>query len=356
LQDDRAKKVYDYREASYLKTKFATALIGEVKEDGTIVQGSVDYNGDGQSRPTFRAFGTYTGRGTYSSKVGRGKDEEPSGCAIHQWKNDPEYRKIIQPPEGYDLLEFDFAGQEFRWMAVESGDPTMLQLCMPGEDAHSFMGAKIGGRTYAWVKENKETAEGKPLRKMGKVGNLSCQYRTSPPTLMTVAAIQHKVNLTLEEARAVHANYLTSYRGVPAYWRRQIGRARACGYVETLAGRRVQLGAPDTWVYKDGGDAKWSHESTAINFPIQGIGADQKYLALMVLRNVLPHYNGRFFMELHDGLFIVVPKAKSEKAGHEIKSILSNLPNKRARGVDLPIQFPVDGKRGPSWGELKEFH
>ena len=46
------------------------------------------------------------------------------------------------------LVEFDAAGQEFRWMAVEANDPTMIKLCQPGEDAHSFMGAKIDGQPY----------------------------------------------------------------------------------------------------------------------------------------------------------------------------------------------------------------
>lgn len=345
VHDERAMQVLEYRDATYCKAKFSTSPLA-----------SLAYNGDGRSRPTFRPFGTYTGRGTYSSKVGRGAAEQPLGVAIHQWKRDPLYREIIEPPEGYDLLEFDFAGQEYRWMAVESGDPQMLQLCMPGEDPHSFMGARIAGLDYRWLQANASTPEGKPKRQLGKVGNLSLQYRTYPATLMRVAAVQHKVKLTMVESKAIWSTYQTSYRKVPLYWKRQIQRAKAFGFVETLAGRRVELGFPDTWTYVDGKDASWSHESTAINFPIQGVGGDQKYLAILVAHDICTRYGARFYFELHDGIFFICPQDKSEAFGHEMKAALSNLPYERAWGVKLPIQFPVDGKRGPSWGKLKEFH
>lgn len=348
ITDERAHHVFQYREAKNNLTKFAQGTLD-----------SLDYNGDGYVRPDPRIFGTYTGRMTYSSKVGKGVAEQPSGVAIHQWKNDAAFRKIIEPPEGYDLIELDFAGQEFRWMAVESGDPTMLNLCRPGEDAHAYMGARaLGTMTYdqlrACLKANPDDPVGKPMRKFGKVGNLSLQYRTYPKTLVKVAAIQHKVKLNLAEAEALRATYLTTYRAVPQYWKRQIALARQVGYIQTLAGRGVHLGSMDTWKYVDGGDATWQHESTAINFPIQGVGADQKYLALLVARNYLPKVDGYFYLELHDGLFFIVPKDKSQRAAQELKALLSNLPYKRAWGVDLPIQFPVDAKRGPSWGELKE--
>lgn len=347
LQDERAALVNAYREASNNKTKFVDAPLA-----------SAAYNGDGRTRPQARIFGTYTGRVTYSSKTGKGVAEQPTGVAIHQWKRDPDFRKLICVDADEELLEFDFAGQEFRWMAVESGDPTMLNLCMPGEDAHAFMGARCTQTTYDWLRANASTADGKPKRQLGKVANLSLQYRTSAKTLVRVAAVQHKVKLTEMEAQAIWHTYRTTYRQVPKYWKRQIERARTMGFIETLAGRRLQLGPTRTWVYRDPeyGDqpADWSHESAAINFPIQGIGADQKYLAMLVLRDYLPQVDGRFAFELHDGLFVVVPKAKADRAVHEIKNLLSNLPYKKAWGVNLPIQFPVDAKRGRSWGDLRE--
>jgi len=91
-----------------------------------------------------------------------------------------------------------------------------------------------------------------------------------------------------------------------------------------------------------------------INYPIQGTGADKKYLALAVLRNLLPRWGGKFYMELHDGVFVIVPPDKSRQAGEVIQKQLSNLPYKSAWGIDLPIHFPVDAKiSSESWGDLK---
>lgn len=145
----------------------------------------------------------------------------------------------------------------------------------------------------------------------------------------------------------------------------QIRKASLNGWVETIAGRRVWVGKGDTWsrlrvaavngqVEEEHVDNSWQAESTAINFPIQGSGADQKYLALQVLRDYLPMVDGRFYFELHDGLFVVVPDRYADRAAQEIKQLLSNLPYKEAWGVDLPIQFPVDAKMGKTWGQLKE--
>lgn len=341
LTDERAKLVYDYRESTNNRTKFVTTT----KE-------SVEYNGDGCTRPQARVYGTYTGRMTYYSKQGKGKSEVPTGIALHQWKRDPAFRSIIKPPPGYKLLEFDFAGQEFRWMAVLSEDPTMLKLCAPSEDAHAFMGARIANMAYfQLVKDVQEGVKGaKDKRQLGKVANLSLQYRTYPNTLMRVARTNYSLPMTLIQAKAIHATYLSTYARVPNYWDKQIYFAKKHDYVETLAGRRIQLNA--AWEK----ETEWRMGSAAINFPIQGVGADQKYLALAVLRNYLPKVGGHFYFELHDGLFVIVPDDKADRAVHEIKTLLSNLPYRRAWGVNLPIEFPVDAKVGDSWGGLKEVH
>lgn len=291
---------------------------------------------------------------TYSSKTGRGVAEVPTGVALHQWKRDKLFRQIVRAPEGYTLIEADFAGQEYRWMAVESGDPIMQELCLPGEDAHGFMAGKISGRPYDEILAAVRTEDPaiKPVRQLGKVGNLSCQYRTSAVTLMKVAAVQHKTALTFSEAKNIVNTYRRTYRQVPKYWQRAIDFAKINGYAQTLAGRRVWLGYGGDWDQS----MKWSHESTAINFPIQGVGADQKYLAMLVLRDYLPKVDGRFYFELHDGLFIVVPDAQAKRAAHDVKRLLSNLPYAKAWGVNLPVEFPVDVKMGKTWGDLKEVH
>ncbi len=112
--DPRAAEIRLYREALGNKTKFVDAPLK-----------SVNYNADGRTHPLAMVFGTYTSRMTYASKQGRNKDERQIGFALHQMKRGKDFRSIIAAPPGYTLMEFDAAGQEFRWMAIASEDETM---------------------------------------------------------------------------------------------------------------------------------------------------------------------------------------------------------------------------------------
>lgn len=338
FRDERALQLRAYREALNNRTKFADAPVT-----------AAEYNGDGRARPQAIVFGTYSGRLTYASKQGKGKDERQTGFALHQEKRGAEFRSLIIAPPGYTLMEFDAAGQEFRWMAIASNDPVMLGLCAEGEDAHSYMAAAITGKGYRELVSAVEgdNKEAKADRQLGKVANLSLQYRTSARKLRSVARVQYSLPMELPQAELIHRTYQRTYPGVPAYWARQIQLARGLGYVETFAGRRVQV--VGNW----DGPMGWSMGSTAINYRIQGTGADQKYLALAVLKSYLTEIGAYFAWDLHDGIYLYVPDAQVERAKEEIKKILASLPYEAAWGFSPPVPLPWDCKVGKSWGTLK---
>lgn len=337
--DPRAKKVKQYREALNAKGKFCTSVLESVR-----------YNDDGMSHPTARIFATYTGRMTVASKQGKGKNAAPIGFALHQMKREKEFREIVVAPDGYDLVEFDAAGQEFRWMAIASNDTTMLSLCLPGEDAHSYMGARIVDIDYRElvrkVHEGDKTAG--QNRYLGKFANLSLQYRTSARKLRSKARVDYDIPIELPEAQRIHATYQRAYPGVPKYWEQQIAIVRQLGYVETFGGNRINV--VGDW----NGDWGWSMGSTAINARIQGTGADQKHLAMMVIKDYLRQIGGRFLFDLHDGLYLLIPTAIRQKAVNEMKRMLDNLPYQQAWGFTPPIPMPWDCKAGKAWGRLKE--
>lgn len=236
-------------------------------------------------------------------------------------------------------------------MAIASGDETMLELCQPGEDPHGFMGARIRHMDYRELvqKVHDGDKDAKDGRQLGKVANLSLQYRTSAKKLRVVARVQYNIPMELPEAEKIHTTYQSTYTKVPGYWRNQIALTKRLGYVETFAGRRVQV--VGNW----SGTQGWSMESTAINYRIQGTGGDQKYLALSVLKPYIAKIGAVFAWELHDGLYLYVPHAQVERAATEIPWLLANLPYQRAWGFTPPIPLPWDVKWGQSWGELKEW-
>jgi DNA polymerase-1 len=337
--DPRCKMLRDYREALNLDTKFARSPL----ESG-------EYNGDGRSRPQAIMFGTYTGRMTYASKQGKNKDARQTGFALHQIKRGSEYRGIMQAPPGYTIVEFDAAGQEYRWMATLSGDPNMMQLCQPGEDPHAFMGARIVGKDYrqlqadAKVKDSQDEKD----RYLGKFANLSAQYRTGVKTLRTRARVDYEIPIEMPQAQLIWRTYRATYTQVPAYWDQAIQRAKQQGYAETLAGRRVAL--IGNW----SGNLSWKMESTALNYPVQGTGGDQKYLAIRALKDFLIPLGCHFMKDFHDGLYWFVPDAIVDRVIVEGKRLLDNLPYREAWNFVPPVPMPWDAKFGKINGSLKE--
>ena len=358
--DPRAKELRSYREALNQRTKFA---------DGIIT--SVDYCDDvGRTHPLAKVFGTYSGRFTYSSKqtckiervrtfktkparIETVEAELPIGFATHQMKRGAEFRSQIVAPPGCTIVEFDAAGQEFRWMAIASGDATMLALCAEGEDPHSFMGARLDPTfEYRDLSERAHRDEPEPsrIRKGGKFANLSCQYRIGDKTLMSRARVEHGIPMTLAQAERTNGIYKRSYTGVPVYWKRQIDQVKRDGYVETFAGRRVQVRGD--W----NGSLGWSMGSTAINYRIQGTGGDQKYLAMSVTRDYCTELGARFMLDLHDGLYWIVRDDRVHEFCARMKHMLDNLPYESAWGFSSPIPLTFDCKAGKTWGSLKGVH
>jgi DNA polymerase I-like protein with 3'-5' exonuclease and polymerase domains len=338
--DGRVKKIKEYRETLNARGKFCES-----------VDMSVRYNEDYRTHPVARLGGTYTDRMTVASKQGRGvNDERQIGFALHQMKREAEFREIITVEEDCDIVEFDAAGQEFRWMAVASNDATMLTLCEPGEDAHSFMGAAIVGIDYQtlMMKVHQKDKTAGQNRYLGKFANLSLQYRTSARKLRSKARVDYDIPLEMPEAQRIHATYQRSYPGVPVYWDKQIAIVKALGYVETFGGNRVQV--VGDW----NGQYGWSMGSTAINARIQGTGADQKHLAMMYIKDYLRSIRGRLMFDLHDGLYMAIPSAVRPKAVDVLKNMLDNLPYQKAWGFTPPIPMPWDCKVGKAWGRLDE--
>lgn len=182
----------------------------------------------------------------------------------------------------------------------------------------------------------------------GLIVHNSLQYRTSARKLRSKARVDYDIPLEMPAAQRIHATYQRAYPGVPAYWEHQIALVKGLGYVETFGGNRIKV--EGDW----NGTWGWSMGSTAINARIQGTGADQKHLAIAVIKDYLRQIGGRFMFDLHDGLYLAIPKAIRPKAVDVMKQMLDNLPYQKAWGFSPPIPMPWDCKVGKAWGRLVE--
>lgn len=315
--DPRPSQVLRARQAANRYSKYVRNVLD-----------SVVYAGEPVSRPSARICGTYTGRFAYSSTMGKNKDQVQTGFALHQMKRDPEYRRIVVAPSGYLLVTWDWMGQEMRLMADYSRDPTMCRIFNEGLDAHQEMANEIGPGAK---------------RGLGKLGNLSLQYRTSANRLRLVALTDWDIVLTQGESEQIWHAYRRKYPGVPQYWETAIQSAKETGYAYTRGGRKVRLTNL----------GQYAQQQTAINFPIQGTGGDMKTLGLATVKRMLLEMGGWFAFDLHDAMYVFLPddhevvtKAKT------IQQVLSSLPYEQEWGWVPVVPLPVDCKLGRSWGEL----
>jgi DNA polymerase I-like protein with 3'-5' exonuclease and polymerase domains len=307
---------------------------------------------------------TYTGRVTYgiyhnikTKKIFKNKSERfvnkkiHIGVPIHQMKRG-EIRNLLIAPNGHDIVEFDFAAQEVRLIACLANEQTMIELFNNNMDLHSYTAAGIAGMEYNEFLELQKTDPDKfkEIRFLGKLTNLSLQYRLGATSLYRQWHDKYGIrNKTQDDATFARETYKRLYLGIPRYWENAITRAKSLGYTENLAGRKYFL---DDWSESN----SWKSEQTAINFPVQSSGAEQKVLGLYELKkNILNKDSGiKFAWDLHDGLYFYIPEcAMQYEIIVQMAEILSNLPYTKAWGWTPKVKFPVEVKIGKRWGELK---
>ncbi len=326
------KNVLDFRQLITLTNKYLNGI-----------ERVVGYTGDGLSHGSPRIFSTYTGRMTYSSQTLRKKAWQV-GLAQHQVPRKGPTKTMICAPDGYLLSEFDASGQESRGMAIMSGDENMLNVFRDGLDFHGITGSDIAGRDYdefvdAFYADEPEAVN---QRYNGKFVNLSCNYRIGDKALQKKAFTQYGISVNFMVARSWNERFKSLFPGVPEYWKSVCMKAQDDGYAETLAGRRFYL--------SDWNSHRWGTESSAINMPIQGFGAEMKYLAISEVFDKVPE--ALYALDVHDANFYYTP-AEQDDMHFAIYEVLQNLNYAEAWDVDIPIPLPWDAKRGSTWAGLK---
>lgn len=339
---DKLQLILDAKEASTLNSKYVKTMLE-----------ALEHTGDGYIYGAPRIFGTYTGRFTYSNKV-RTKDDEDIGrefkasIALHQIpRKAKDVRATLIPPEGFALYEADASGQESRLMALRSNDPMMIRVFAEGWNFHSMTGASIIGMDYTEFEE-KRKAEGDggyytEQRQLGKLTNLSCNYRIGGKALSEKAFIDYDTYMTIETGNFLVKTFNRTYAGVPKYWNDVIWESRQKGYTEAFGGRRYKL--------SDWGSHRWITESSAINVPIQGAGASMKEIAIAETFAKVP--DAYFVLDLHDASFFYVPEDKVEEVAKQIDDVLNNIDYTRYWGFKPCIPLPYESKFGKSFAEVK---
>lgn len=204
-----------------------------------------------------------------------------------------EIRRAFIPDKGDLLLSADYSQIELRLMAEMSGDPSMIEAFLEGQDIHSATAAKIYHLTPQQVTEDQ--------RRNAKTANFGIIYG------ITAFGLSERLGISRAEAKALIDGYFATYPGVKEYMTRSIEHAREQGFVTTIMGRKRIL--PD--IGSRSSVVRGYAERNAINAPLQGSAADIIKKAMVDIDRHIAEtgLKSRMIMQVHDELvFNVKPE------------------------------------------------
>lgn len=298
--------------------------IKRVKEINTIlntfITGLMDYvYPDGKIHPLFSLTGTVTGR-TSCQKIN-----------IQQIPRDKRVKNFFYAPEGYKIVQFDFAQAEVRVMASFSKDENLINAIISGTDIHRAVAASM------FNKEAEEISASE--RQAAKACTFGIVYGIGPNKLAD------QIKSTKEDAQDKLTRFMTQFPKVKQ-WIDNIHRSvRVKGYVSTPLGRKRHL--PTIWVNSN--EIQSEARRQAQNSPVQATASD---LALWLLIRITKNMNkekGAFVASVHDsGVFIIHDSYITEF----IELMDASLDALNRRFTFLKVPMKLDISVGTRWGTM----
>lgn len=333
--DPRMKEVLKTRQALTLRSKYIATVYEALARTG---------DGFMYGKPLM--FGADTGRLTYTSST---KEGMKVSIAQHQIpRKDKIIRAYLTPPPGTKLYETDAMAQESRIMGIWSKDAEIIRIFREKINFHSYMACHIYGISYEEFQHEYEAGNPQYIewRQMGKLTNLSCNFRIGGKKLAKKALTEYDTYMNEMEGRKLVSTFKRLYGGVPQYWDNIIAFAKQYGYSYTLAQRRYK--APIDML--NSSDA-WKVEGTLISHPIQGTGGEMFYAAISQVPDA------RIQTNMHDGIFWVVDEGKAgEEEAEYILEQMNKTPYEQLWGLEeqLPIPLLYEGSKiGSSYADVK---
>ncbi|MBR0208575.1 MAG: DNA polymerase I [Oscillospiraceae bacterium] len=300
-------EILDYRMLTKLKSTYAEGLLKVIAPDGRI-------------HTSFQMTVTATGR--LSST-------EPNLQNIPIRRSlGAQIRRMFVAAPGNMLVDADYSQIELRLLAHISGDETMREAFLSGEDFHAVTASKVFNVPLAEVTPT--------LRSRAKAVNFGIVYGIS------AFSLAQDIHVRPYEAKEYMEAYLEKYHGVRDYMKRVVEQAKADGYVSTLFGRRREL--PEL---KSGNfNMRAFGERVALNMPIQGTAADVIKLAMVHVAERLraEGLKAQLILQVHDELIAECPEEETER----VKTILHE---EMEGAVSFSVPLTCEAKAGRSWAE-----
>jgi DNA polymerase-1 len=297
-----------YRELSKLKSTYLDALPPLVAADGRI-------------HTTYNQVGAATGR---LSSVNPNLQNIPVRGELGR-----QIRRAFVPGAGDRLLVVaDYSQIELRVIAHLSGDEAMAEAFAAGKDFHAATAAKV-------FEVPEDQVDG-AMRSRVKQINYGLPYG------MSAYGLASRIGIAPDEATEFIDAYFAQFPRVRDYLDRQVARAAAEGFTETLLGRRrylPELQASNPRVRDMG-------RRMALNAPIQGGAADILKLAMIQVDGALQGsgLDAVMVLTVHDELVFDVRDRDHDAAAELVRTAMET-------AYPLTVPLRVDVGSGANWAE-----
>ena len=301
--------VLEYRQYAKLKSTYADGLLKVIDPDGRI-------------RTSFQMTVTATGR---LSSTEPNLQNIPARTEVGS-----RIRGMFVAAPGNVLVDADYSQVELRLLAHISGDETMQQAFLSGEDFHTLTAAKV-----FHVAPEEVTGQ---MRSRAKAVNFGIVYGIS------AFSLAQDIGVTVAEAKEYMERYFDTYRGVKHYMEQVVDKAREQGYVETIMHRRRVL--PE--LKSSNFNMRSFGERVALNMPIQGTAADIMKLAMVRVEQRLKREGlaAKLIMQVHDELIVECPETEKETVERLLEEEMGGV-------AHLAVPLPAQAHSGRTWLEAK---
>ncbi|MCR4429889.1 MAG: DNA polymerase I [Tepidanaerobacteraceae bacterium] len=304
------EKILDYRFLMKMKSTYADGLLAMLGESGDRIHTSFNQ--------------TVTSTGRISST-------EPNLQNIPvRTEAGKRIRGVFEADgPGHVLLSGDYSQIELRVLAHVSGDDSLIDAFVKGEDIHTRTASEVFGIPPEDVTPL--------LRDRAKAVNFGIVYGISD------FGLAQSLGISSKEAQDYIEAYFQRYPGVRDYVRETIRKARLSGYVTTIMNRRRYV--PD--INSRNYNLRSFAERVAMNAPIQGSAADIIKVAMVKVYRDLKKagLKSKMLLQVHDELILDVPN-------HELATVLEIVRNDMENAIPLKVPLVVDFKKGYTWEEL----
>jgi DNA polymerase I len=298
-----------WRELDKLNSTYLEALPREVAEDGRV-------------HTSFNQTGAATGRLSSSApNLQNIPVRSDLGRQIRQ--------AFVPGSPDQVLMAADYSQIELRILAHLSGDDGLREAFESGVDVHTATAARVFG-----LPEDKVDPGS---RSRAKMVNYGLAYG------MNAWGLASRLGIAPDEAQEIMDAYFDSFPSIAEYLDKQVARAAAEGFTETMLGRRryiPELQAANPRVRDLG-------RRMALNAPIQGSASDVFKLAMIAVDRALvadERLDCHMLLTVHDELVFEVDRDRVQEAAEAVRREMEG-------AYELSVPLRADVGWGPNWAE-----